>query len=578
MSVWRSLGLFLGLLKQECWAQLVVDLVFDEASGDAKLASVVTAASDVSGAGGTTGPARPNVPLRHPTICDASVKQYAGYYTIRGTGASPSPRYFFWLLESRREPTIDPLLMWLNGGPGCSSISGLLTENGPCRLDAHGKSTVNNPYSWTDRANVIWVDQPSAVGFSSGPAYVGSENQVAAAMYGFLQQLFGSTELKKFAKHDFFLMGESYAGHYVPAIAHRIWRGNQLFEGRAINLKGIGIGNGITVPSIQYGYYEQMAVDGGLGLGGSLKHGVIKDPQILCEMRADVHSCIQTARACEEGSIRSQTCVDALWQCQSQIGAYQATGLSPYNMRQTCRYHPYCIETARMDTYLNLPEVQAQLGVNKTWTMCNRDVWFPFVYDQMKRFDYKLPDLLAGGIRVLIYAGDIDYICNWLGNKAWTLSLDWPHHHEFKAASDEPILLDGSMIGRARTAANLSFVQIFDAGHMVPTDQPAASLKMVNDFLANRLHDSVQDGTGLVSAKALLAVPNEDLVDVDGVDRCSVASEWDWSFRQRGVLAPLVVPFCIFGAIMGFVGCAVRGRIMRSGRQEVAHGYINLRA
>lgn len=88
--------------------------------------------------------------------------------------------YFFWLLESRSNPSTDPLVVWLTGGPGtifkvtlyprlisvifgvgCSSQMALLAENGPCWVNKHGNGTILNEHSWTNKANVIWVNHNS---------------------------------------------------------------------------------------------------------------------------------------------------------------------------------------------------------------------------------------------------------------------------------------------------------------------------------------------------------------------------------------------------------------------------------
>merc|ERR1711865_342473 len=105
----------------------------------------------------------------------------------------------------------------------------------------------------------------------------------------------------------------------------------------------------------------------------------------------------------------------------------------------------------------------------------------------MKNYHTKVADLLHGGIRVMIYAGDVDYICNWLGNKKWTLALNWTGQADFNAAEDKPYMLNAThQMGRIRTAANFSFVQVYQAGHMVPKDQPDAALLMLNDFLSSK--------------------------------------------------------------------------------------------
>ena len=76
------------------------------------------------------------------------------------------PRSFYWMFESRHEPSTDPVLLWMTGGPGCSSEVALFGENGPCSVNANGTGTIRNPYSWNSRANVIYIDQPAGTGFS----------------------------------------------------------------------------------------------------------------------------------------------------------------------------------------------------------------------------------------------------------------------------------------------------------------------------------------------------------------------------------------------------------------------------
>merc|ERR1719217_1724230 len=171
--------------------------------------------------------------LQSPSgLCDPTVKQHSGYFTF----GKSKKQYFFWMFESRNDPQNDPTVMWLTGGPGCSSMTGLLFENGPCKVNADGTATTPNPYSWNTRANVMWVDQPPGTGFSKG-VWDHNEDGVAEDMYQFLQALF-----KAMPKYNtrFFVTGESYAGHYIPAVTHRIFEGNsKLQDGDVkINLKG----------------------------------------------------------------------------------------------------------------------------------------------------------------------------------------------------------------------------------------------------------------------------------------------------------------------------------------------------
>merc|ERR1719231_602952 len=105
----------------------------------------------------------------------------------------------------------------------------------------------------------------------------------------------------------------------------------------------------------------------------------------------------------------------------------------------------------------------------------------------MRDFSHNIPDLLHDGIQVLIYAGDEDFICNWLGNKAWTKALNWDSKDDFNKAQDIDWQVENKTVARHRSAGPFHFMQVFEAGHMVPMDQPAVSMEMVNAFTSGTL-------------------------------------------------------------------------------------------
>jgi cathepsin A (carboxypeptidase C) len=338
-------------------------------------------------------------------------------------------------------------------------------------------------------ANVMWVDQPAGVGFSTA---LGTHDEagVAENMYTFLQNFFKA--FPQYQKSEFHIFGESYAGHYVPAISHKIW---QMNKGNAFGIKiplaGIAIGNGLTNPEEQYKWYAEMGHTGAQKEGGHAPAGVLNEATYLA-MKAATPACVASIKACNDPSSKNvtQTCLASYEGCNlmSQI-PYQASGKNPYDMRIKCQVPPLCYDFSNVETYLNNADIQKTLGVSKKWGSCNKAVTLLFAYagDWMKSWHQVIPDMLADNIRTLIYAGDEDYICNWLGNMKWTSALDWPHKADFNSATNRDYQMEGKTVAKVRSSNGFTFMQVFEAGHMVPKDQPAVALQMVKDHLANKL-------------------------------------------------------------------------------------------
>merc|ERR1712166_266191 len=209
-------------------------------------------------------------------LCDPNVTQYSGYYTIDEANKT-NQNYFYWMFESRSAPKTDPLVLWLTGGPGCSGMLALLAENGACTIkkdSAGALAEVNNIYSWTNNANVLWVDQPTGVGFSYGASgdYDHDELGVRSDMYHFLAEFI--TAHPEYAAAPFYVFGESYGGHYAPNVAYAVLEGNKEPANAdlpKINLKGLAVGNGLTDPEVQYPYYPEMAYNNTYACPGSQK-------------------------------------------------------------------------------------------------------------------------------------------------------------------------------------------------------------------------------------------------------------------------------------------------------------------
>lgn len=426
-------------------------------------------------------------------LCDNTVNSHSGYFKV---DSGVDKNYFYWFFESRdvENQAKDPVIVWMTGGPGCSSQLALLAENGPCSVSADGQSTVNNPFSWNSNANIMWVDQPANVGFSYGAPIVDldhNESQVSEDMYWFLQEWYkGHPE---FVENPLYIFGESYGGHYAPTVAHRIFEGNNRRDGDIqINLRGVGVGNGLTDPVIQYQYYPQMAMNNSYGIktvSEEAYEGMVKH----------MPACVKLAELCQ---VNVSYCVSADDFCQmTETMPFYATDLNPYDITKPCGDSDLCYDFDNVDTFLNLESTREALHVSDKvdkWVDCNTAVNAGFTSDWMRNYQQSLIPLLESGIDVLIYAGDADFICNWMGNKAWTIDLNWSGKENFGAAYDvnwdykEAATNSYVRGGQVRSATGhngtgtFTFMLVYEAGHMVPMDQPEASLALVNTFIQGR--------------------------------------------------------------------------------------------
>ncbi|KAL2260509.1 hypothetical protein VTK26DRAFT_5453 [Humicola hyalothermophila] len=400
-----------------------------------------------------------------------TVKQYSGYLDDEAN----DKHLFYWFFESRNDPKNDPVVLWLNGGPGCSSLTGLFLELGPASIDKKLK-VVNNEFSWNNNASVIFLDQPVNVGYSYSGSSVSNTVAAAKDVYALLTLFFH--QFPEYATQDFHIAGESYAGHYIPVFASEILA----HKNRNINLKSVLIGNGLTDGFTQYEYYRPMAC----GEGGY--------PAVLGEsecrsMDNALPRCQSLIRNCyESGSV--WTCVPAAIYCNNAlIGPYQRTGRNVYDIRGKCEDSDNLCYPALgwISDYLNQKSVMDALGVEvSSYESCNFDINRNFLFqgDWMQPFHHLVPGILKE-IPVLIYAGDADYICNWLGNQAWTEALEWSGKKDFNSAELEDLTLPGAdkEYGKVKASGNFTFMRIYQAGHMVPMDQPENSLDFFNRWL-----------------------------------------------------------------------------------------------
>lgn len=377
----------------------------------------------------------------------------------------PGDEMFYWMFRSRKTPDEDPLVLWLTGGPGCSSELAVFYENGPFTINDDLTLKRNN-YSWNEISNLLFVDQPLGTGFSSTDKpdhYARNEDMVAEYFYKFFVKFLD--KFPEFKGRPFYITGESYAGHYIPAItAYLIEKNNT-----DVNLISSAIGNGWVDPIVQYPEYATFAKEN--ELVGAIHGYILNAGYLLCQ-----------------GLIKTHLWFIALEECQLTTTTILGNPLSPafnvYDIRRKCDHPPLCYDFDNLDLLLARKDVRDALNVgDKPWSDCNQVVHTFMLGDWVTDLSPKVDYALRNGVGILVYSGDKDFICNWRGGEAWSNNINWFNQAGFQSAGYQNWDVEGEPAGMYKQTDGFTFLRVYEAGHMVPMDQPKNSLVMLQKFI-----------------------------------------------------------------------------------------------
>ncbi|KAI9832790.1 MAG: hypothetical protein M1819_004010 [Sarea resinae] len=496
------------------------------------------------------------ISYKEPGICETTpgVKSFSGYvhlppYTLGDLGEyqNYSINTFFWFFESRKDPSNAPLSIWINGGPGSSSMIGLLQENGPCNVNVDSNSTTLNPWSFNNEVNMLYIDQPVQTGFSYDvptnvtvdlvtgdvnvvnftdgnvpvqnntfqvgtypsqfePSTPNGTTNGARALWHFAQTWF--QEFPAYKPHDdkISIWTESYGGRYGPSysaffeeqnkkIANGTW--NETGDTYYIHLDTLGIINGCVDLLSQELSYPTIAYNNTYGIE-TINQTVYEAAVDAFERPGGCKDLIISCRAlAAEGDPTNQgnnatvndVCGDANIFCSNVVeGAY--TNYSGRGYYDIAHLNPDPFPPNWFLGYLNQPHVQSALGVPVNFTISSNAVYYAFntIGDYARGgFLEDLTYLLDNGIKVAMAYGDRDYACNWIGGEEASLAVNYSQSHKFRAAGYTPIHVNGTYIGgQVRQHGNLSFSRVYESGHEIPAYQPETAYRIFTRALFNK--------------------------------------------------------------------------------------------
>lgn len=422
-------------------------------------------------------------PLSHqvtslPGVASLPFSMYSGYLPIANSNGKELHYVFYY---SQNVPTTDPVVLWLNGGPGCSSMEGAFMENGPFVFSETNSSMYVNPYSWNRLANMLYIEAPAGVGYSmmGSPSNnyttdnITADNNLAALVQWF-------TLFPEFLPNKFYIAGESYAGIYVPTLAYRVQQYNiPLQANQKININGFLVGNGCTDWNVDadsaWPYFLYW-------------HALIDDSIWVPWVNSN----------CSGLFIENQSAF-----CQSLYGMMLNlfTDINYYDIYRDCvspdfvNPPPYtrwnqqklggvlnCVPDNALILYMNKPSVRKALHINDTlgaWVECTD---LDYQVDYALGSYYLYPSLVSSGINIQIYSGDTDSAVPTIGTRAWMNNLGYN-----VAVNWTEWMLDEQVGGFfMRYSTNLRLVTIRGSGHMCIQWKRPQGFKMFQAFIAGK--------------------------------------------------------------------------------------------
>ncbi|KAK7350029.1 hypothetical protein VNO77_08065 [Canavalia gladiata] len=402
---------------------------------------------------------------------------------------------FYYFIKSENNPQKDPLMLWLTGGPGCSSFSALAFQMGPLAFkneeyDGSLPNLVLRPQSWTKACSIIFVDLPFGTGFSFAKNLFAqrSDWKLVHHAHQFLRKWL--IEHQEFLSNDLYIGADSYSGIPGPAIVQEISNGNEIGLRPWINLQGYLLGNPITTrreknERIPFAHGMALISD---ELYASLQRNckgeyIDVDPENeLClrdlnnfdECLSRINEFFILDRYCKYDSRKKH---EALWRrsLNQKLMPSFNSHLTVPDLR--CQSQGFFLATQWANDENVLKSLHIREGTIGKWERCYRA---DFEYQISSSFEFHV-NLSAKGYRSLIYSGDHDLVVPFLSTQAWIRALNYSIVEDWR-----PWFLNDQVAGYTRTYSNkMTFATVKGSGHTAPEYKPDEGFAMFSRWIAN---------------------------------------------------------------------------------------------
>ncbi|XP_037030977.1 venom serine carboxypeptidase-like [Bradysia coprophila] len=407
--------------------------------------------------------------VKHPELVAKGVKSYSGFFTV---SEACNSNLFFWFFPAQVNSTISPVVLYLNGGPGQSSLYGALMENGPVSINSNYKLKLRK-HSWNENHNVLYIDSPVGTGFSFTNAldcYLTNQEDIGISLHEAILQFFQL--FPELRKNSFYITGESYAGKYIPALGHQIISKQNICKpNNCINLKGVAIFNGIIDPKNQLDY-------------GSLLHALnfIDRNNFIKFKKYQSEAAILIAKGEYLEALNTMANIMNWPNCLF----FNVSGFSsPHNI---LRPDGYIDEITVTTDYILNSDLSKYLHVGNIRFVSMFDS-FPVLQKLMgditQSVAHWLVELLENCSDVYICSGMLDILAGPALQRNFLSKLQFSGASDYATAEQQIWIKDNKIAGYFKRAGTLREITVLNAGHMAQIDQPSECHDIVTRLARN---------------------------------------------------------------------------------------------